>query len=178
MKKFLETSFGSKGVDTLPPVRIAFNKLFAVYNEFQKLMQPSSYVNQDKSGRKIRVLFPMSNKVDLFTSLRQKFTEAKRQFLDLQRQSMEENPNYKSKYFSKKNNPSGSDFNPSWDWQKVLDYGEKHCWPNSKDDATVRSLADKVSEFCSLVHLRDNFEAQIQKYGSVRYKLEHKVITI
>ena len=64
------------------------------------------------------------------------------------------------------------------DFNRIMDYAEKHCWPNSQDDKTVKFIADKVSEFCSLVHLRDNFEAQIQKYGSVRYKLEHKVITI
>ena len=135
-------SFGSEGVDTLLPVWIAFNNLFTIYDEFQKLMEPSGYTNQDKNGRKIRVIFPMSNKATTFESLNEKFRKQKRQFLNLQHESMEENPNYKAKYFSKEYDQASSGFNPGFDFKRIMDYAEKHCWPNSQDDKTVKFIVD------------------------------------
>jgi hypothetical protein len=64
---------GGEGVDTLPPMKKAFENLFTIYDEFQTLMETSAYIAEDKDGRKIREMFPVSNKSDTFAMLREKF---------------------------------------------------------------------------------------------------------
>ena len=81
-------------------------------------MEPSGYTNQDKNGRKIRAIFPMSNKATTFELLSEKFRKQKRQFLNLQHESMEENANYKAKYSSKEYDQASSGFNPGFDFKK------------------------------------------------------------
>ena len=137
MKKFLETSFGSRGVDTSQPIRTAFDNLFAIYDDFQRLMETSAYTTVDKNGRKIRVLFPVSIKVTTFEKLTDRFKQ-QRHYQSLQQSSMEENPNYKAKYFSFPKEVS-------WDIQKIMDYADKHCWPNSINDQTVKNITEKVN---------------------------------
>ena len=170
MKKFLETSFGSKGVDTLPPVRIAFNNLFTVYDGFQKLMEPSAYIPEDKDGRKIRQTFPVSNRSDTFYSLVEKFKAEKRNYIRLQKNSMDENPEERDKVYSKESTKTI----PSYLHLKAVN----NCWPNTKDDVAIKNITDKVNQISTLVNLRKNFEIQIQKYGAARYILEDKLAKI
>ena len=164
MKKLLETSFGGGGVDTSQPIKTAYDKLFAIYDNFQKLMETSAYMRMDKDGRKTRTVFPMSNKVSTVEKMTEQFKQQYRLYKTLQERSMDENPNYKAKYFAKEFDHFSADFAPVWNHKQIREYGEKHCWPRSKMDNTVKSFADKISEFGTLVHIRDNFEAQIQKY--------------
>ena len=65
--------FGSEGVDTSPPVRTAFNNLFAIYDTFQKLLKASAYNGQDKDGRKIKEFSPVLNRVATFDEMKEKF---------------------------------------------------------------------------------------------------------
>ena len=90
---------GGEGVDTLPPMKKAFENLFTIYDEFQTLMETSAYIAEDKNGRKIREMFPVSNKSDTFAVLREKFKEAKRQYINLQNLEMEKRPDLKAFYF-------------------------------------------------------------------------------
>ena len=138
MKKFLETSFGGGGVDTSQPIRTAFENLFAIYDDFQRLMETSTYTKVDKNGRRIKAVFPMSNKISTFEKMTEQFKQHYRWYQTLQQRSMEENPNYKSKWFSKENDIFSGEFSPDWNYKKIMDYGEKHCWPGSKTDKTVK----------------------------------------
>ncbi len=112
MKKLLETSFGGGGVDTSQPIKTAFDNLFAIYDSFQKLMETSAYTVADKNGRKIRKLFPMSNKVSTVQKMTESFKQHYRLYKTLQERSMDENPNYKAKYFAKEFDHFSADFAP------------------------------------------------------------------
>ena len=91
---------GEEGVDTLPPIKKVFDNIFTIYNEFQTLMENSAYISEDEEGRKIRIMYPVSNKSDTFTVLREKFKEAKRHYTNLQNTDMEKNPDLKNMYFA------------------------------------------------------------------------------
>ena len=88
-QKLLNISLGDGRVDTSSPVKAVFEELFSVYDGFQKLLEPSAYVGQDEQGRRIRELFPQPDKKDVFDSLREKFKEAKRRYLSLQKEEVE-----------------------------------------------------------------------------------------
>ena len=51
---------GEEGVDTLPPIKKVFDNIFTIYDEFQTLMETSAYISEDKDGRKIRIMYPVS----------------------------------------------------------------------------------------------------------------------
>ena len=97
MKKLF--NLGDGGVDTSSPIKTAFENLFAIYDEFQQLLEQSAYVGQDEHGRNIRELFPKPDKKDVFDLLREKFKEAKRRYLSLQKEEVEKRPDLKAKIF-------------------------------------------------------------------------------
>jgi hypothetical protein len=160
---------GEEGVDTLPPTKKAFENLFTIYDEFQKLLETSAYIAEDENGRKIRQMFPMSNKSDHLTMLKEKFKEEKRHYINLQNIDMEKHPWLKAEYFSNKSR------------KKVylaIEHAEANCWPNSSDDDRVKIFTQNIDQNCSLSTLRKNFDVQIQKYGEARCDFENKVIKI
>ena len=120
MKKMF--NIGGEGVDTVPPVRTVFDNLFTIYEEFQQLMELSAYVAEDKDGRNVRQMFPKSYKSETVNILREKFKEAKRQYVNLRNLGMEKRPDLKADYYSPKKSKT------------TLNYAEKHCWPGSSDD--------------------------------------------
>jgi hypothetical protein len=132
-------------------------------------METSAYIAEDKDGRKIREMFPVSNKSDTFAMLREKFKKAKRHYINLQNIDMEKQPDLKAEYFSNKKYKA-----------KVFSvaHAEKHCWPNSSDDVKVQTFTQKIDHICNLESLRGHFEVWIQKYGSARSDFENRVIKI
>ena len=119
MKKLLETSFGGGGFDTSQPIKTAFDKLFAIYDNFQQLMETSAYITVDKNGRKTRKLFPMSNKVSTVQKMTESFKQHYRLYKTLQERSMDENPNYKAKYFAKEFDIFSADYAPVWNQKQI-----------------------------------------------------------
>ena len=93
---------GEEGVDTLPLIKKSFENLFTIYDAFQNLLELSAYIAEDENGRKIRQMFPMSNKSDHLTMLKEKFKEEKRHYINLQNIDMEKHPWLKAEYFSNK----------------------------------------------------------------------------
>ena len=108
-------------------------------------------------------MFPKSNKSETVNILREKFKEAKRQYVNLRNLGMEKRPDLKADYYSPKKSKT------------TLNYAEKHCWPGSSDDKKVQTITTEIDHICSLVNLRDQFEVQIQKYVAIRSEFEKRV---
>ena len=132
MKKMF--NIGGEGVDTVPPVRTVFDNLFTIYEEFQQLMELSAYVAEDKDGRNVRQMFPKSNKSETVNILREKFKEAKRQYVYLRDLGMEKRSDLKADYYSPKFNRYSSQS------KTTLKYAEKHCWPGSRYKPSPQKL--------------------------------------
>ena len=176
---------GEEGVDPLPPTKKAFENLFTIYDEFQKLLELSAYIAEDENGRKIRQMFPMSNKSDHLTMLKERFKEEKRHYTNFQNIDMEKNPHLKNMYFSKDFENELLVFKESKDYGTIKQFkakakarAEKHCWPNSSDDNRVKIFTQNIDRNCSLSILRGNFEVPIRKYGAARCNFENRVIKI
>ena len=152
MKKFLETSFGSRRVDT-PAIRTVFENLIAIYDDFQQLMENSAYITTDKNGRKVRQTFPIS--MSDVNSLKEKFKAEKRHYIRLQTSSMNENPDDRNRYYSKEKSL------PSYLPSKAID----NCWPNTKNDVLIRSITDKIDQISALANLRkkSKFKNMVQQ---------------
>jgi vacuolar-type H+-ATPase subunit H len=164
---------GEEGVDTLPLIKKSFENLFTIYERFQNLLELSAYTAEDENGRRIRQTFPMSNKIDQLTMLKEQFKEEKRHYMGLQSTDLEKSsPSLKAEYFSKQ------DFSTKKSRKEAIAHGEERCWPNSSDDNRVKIFTQKVDQICSLMNLRENFEVQMKKYGAARCDFENKVIKI
>jgi hypothetical protein len=160
---------GEEGVDTLSPTKKSFEKLFTIYDEFQKLLELSAYIAEDENGRKIRQMFHMSNKSVDLTMLKEKFKEEKRHFINLQNIDMEKHPDLKADYFSNKSRKEA---------YLAIARAAKYCWPPSNDDNRVKIFTQNIDRNCTLSILRGNFEVQIKKYGAARCDFENRVIKI
>ena len=173
MKKMF--NIGGEGVDTVPPVRTAFDNLFTIYEEFQQLMELSAYVAEDKDGRNVRQMFPKSGKSETVNILREKFKEAKRKYVYLRDLGVEERSDLKADYYYSPKFGPPVPYEGASKSRTAIKYAEKHCWPGSSDDKKVQTFTTEIDHICSLVNLRDQFEIQIQKYVAIRSEFEKRV---
>ena len=102
MNRFMNISRGDGGgFASAPAVQEVYEEIFSVYEEFQKHLEPSAYMGLNENGRKIRELFPQTNKVDVCNELRNRFIEIKKRYLAIQTEEMNKHPSHKKRYFSK-----------------------------------------------------------------------------
>ena len=155
MKKMF--NIGGEGVDTVPPVRTAFDHLFTIDEEFQKLMELSAYVAEDKDGRNVRQMFPKSGKSETVNILREKFKEAKRKYVYLRDLGMEERSDLKADYYSP--------IVVGRPLKTPLKYAEKHCWPGSSFDKQVQTICREMG--LEILMFNINFSILIPMFNIV-----------
>ena len=134
-------SRGDGGVHASSPVQVVCEELFSIYDEFQKQLESSAYVGQDEQGRRIREIFPQTNKIDVFNSLRDRYRETKSRYVSIQTQEMDKRPDLKARYLSKT-------FNKKSD-KATFFHAETHCWQNSINDKKFKSLQSSLTKFAT-----------------------------